>query len=403
VEGDLDWIVMKALEKERTRRYTTASDLAKDIERYLNNEPILARPPSNWYRLQKFARRNKVTFAAGVVMVFAAGAVFIALAAGLAVSTWLFVKEREARQLAAQAQDEAAMTRAEVLAFGNPELVERVTRAREFTGQLKEATDLVNAQRLQEAEPLLNAMLKESGSGGRFEIQVLELRADVLARTGRFAEAAVDLTRLTQLDPTNHWNWFILAPLLVEVGDEQGYDTLRKDMLDRFENLEEALPAERIVKAATLRPFTDREAQQVDPLLKTVFSEGAGEHAGDAFAQYLDGFQLCKGLVDYREGRPTEARQALQPVLNSTYFLFVPAAYAIQAMCYHQEQQPNKARAALQAGRDYADSRLTPINTNDLGQLWNDILIAKNLLEEAAATLNPPTAQGSTNAPATPQ
>ena len=56
VRGDLDWIVMKALEKDRTRRYETANGLARDVERYRADEPVLARPPSNLYRFQKLVR-----------------------------------------------------------------------------------------------------------------------------------------------------------------------------------------------------------------------------------------------------------------------------------------------------------------------------------------------------------
>ena len=59
LRGDLDWIVMKCLEKDRTRRYDTANDLAADVQRYLDGEPVLARPPSNLYRFQKFVRRHR--------------------------------------------------------------------------------------------------------------------------------------------------------------------------------------------------------------------------------------------------------------------------------------------------------------------------------------------------------
>src|SRR3989454_12648838 len=58
IDKDLDWIVMKCLEKDRARRYETANGLARDIERHLNQEPVLARPPSRVYRLHKFIRRN---------------------------------------------------------------------------------------------------------------------------------------------------------------------------------------------------------------------------------------------------------------------------------------------------------------------------------------------------------
>ena len=59
VRGELDWIVMKCLDKDRNRRYDTASGLAKDVESYLNDDPVRACPPSAWYRFRKFARRNK--------------------------------------------------------------------------------------------------------------------------------------------------------------------------------------------------------------------------------------------------------------------------------------------------------------------------------------------------------
>jgi eukaryotic-like serine/threonine-protein kinase len=59
VRGELDWIVMKALEKDRTRRYESASGLARDVERYLHDEPVEAGPPSARYRLRKYARKYR--------------------------------------------------------------------------------------------------------------------------------------------------------------------------------------------------------------------------------------------------------------------------------------------------------------------------------------------------------
>src|SRR5207245_372702 len=92
LRGDLDWIVMKCLEKDRTRRYDTANGVATDVQRYLNTEPVAARPPSQLYRFQKLVRRNKLAFGA-------ASAVVAALVIGLGLSTWLFLKEKEARQV----------------------------------------------------------------------------------------------------------------------------------------------------------------------------------------------------------------------------------------------------------------------------------------------------------------
>ena len=90
LKGDLDWIVMKCLEKDRTRRYETANGLATDLKRHLNNEPVVARPPSAAYRFQKFVRRNKVTFAA-------ASAVVLAVLCGLGLATVGLLRERLAR------------------------------------------------------------------------------------------------------------------------------------------------------------------------------------------------------------------------------------------------------------------------------------------------------------------
>src|SRR5205807_3825974 len=68
VRGELDWIVMKALEKDRNRRYETANGFAADVQRYLADEPVLACPPSAWYRFRKFARRNKGRVTAGLAL-----------------------------------------------------------------------------------------------------------------------------------------------------------------------------------------------------------------------------------------------------------------------------------------------------------------------------------------------
>ncbi|MBN1163078.1 MAG: serine/threonine protein kinase [Candidatus Krumholzibacteriota bacterium] len=71
LKGDLDWIIMKALDKDRSRRYASAADLAADIQRHLNNEPVLASPPSTIYRLKKFIIRHKVGVAAASLVVLA--------------------------------------------------------------------------------------------------------------------------------------------------------------------------------------------------------------------------------------------------------------------------------------------------------------------------------------------
>ncbi len=104
LRGDLDWLVMKALDKERDRRYETAASFAADIERYLNGEPIEARPPSALYRLRKNAARHRVALTT-------IGIVLITLVAAITLTTWqgvrAIVAEKETRATLERLKDEA--------------------------------------------------------------------------------------------------------------------------------------------------------------------------------------------------------------------------------------------------------------------------------------------------------
>ena len=122
IRGELDWIVMKALEKDRNRRYDTATDLAADVQRYLADEPVKACPPSAVYRLRKFIRRNKAALTTAAV-------VTAALVSGTAVSTWQAIR-------ASQANAVARTNEAKALAFAAAEKTARESEA----DQRKEAT-----------------------------------------------------------------------------------------------------------------------------------------------------------------------------------------------------------------------------------------------------------------------
>ena len=100
LRGNLDWIVMKALEKDRTRRYESAVGLAQDVARHLCNEPVVARPPTAAYRLSLMFRRNRLAFMSGAAIVSA-------LLITSVISTWMFLRERTARQVAAQERGRA--------------------------------------------------------------------------------------------------------------------------------------------------------------------------------------------------------------------------------------------------------------------------------------------------------
>src|SRR5437773_10595545 len=103
VRGELDWIVMKTLEKDRNRRYETANGFAADVQRYLADEPVQACPPSAMYRFRKFARRNKRALATASVV----GLAMVLAVAVLASSTVLIAREQQSTQTALQAETQA--------------------------------------------------------------------------------------------------------------------------------------------------------------------------------------------------------------------------------------------------------------------------------------------------------
>ncbi len=106
LRGDLDWVVMKALEKDRSRRYQTVNGLATDVQRYLADEPVVAGPPGAAYRLKKFVKRNQAQAAA-------AGLVLLALLGGMVGATWGYLRAEQSRRDAEAARDAEAEQRAE--------------------------------------------------------------------------------------------------------------------------------------------------------------------------------------------------------------------------------------------------------------------------------------------------
>ena len=98
LRGDLDWVVMKAIEKDRTRRYETALDMARELESFLKKEPVSARPPTMMYRTSRFVRRQPL-------LVGAATTILLVILAGIAVSSWMAWRADSARKLAVQRQE----------------------------------------------------------------------------------------------------------------------------------------------------------------------------------------------------------------------------------------------------------------------------------------------------------
>jgi hypothetical protein len=176
---------MKCLEKDRARRYETANGLATDVQRHLTNEPVLARPPGNLYRLQKTVRRHKLAFAA-------AGAVLVSLVLGLAATTVMFFKEQAALRGEKAARAQVAQQKSEV--------------------ELKKAeVERKNAE--------FRAMLVEAARSDRFV-------AEEKLRSGQEQSAFAHLARACEYDPSstlaaekgiaalNVWNYILPVSIL---------------------------------------------------------------------------------------------------------------------------------------------------------------------------------------------
>jgi len=149
LRGDLDWIVMKCLEKKRTRRYDTANGLALDVNRHLSNEPVVARPPTVAYQLQKAWLRNKVVYTAGC-MVVASLVIGISLSAW---QTWEATKAGNAAEVARK--NESVLRRNELALRKEAQESERVQRQQAYIADMSLAQRLLDENKLSLVDKLL--------------------------------------------------------------------------------------------------------------------------------------------------------------------------------------------------------------------------------------------------------
>jgi tetratricopeptide (TPR) repeat protein len=232
------------------------------------------------------------------------------------------------------------------------------------------------------AEPLLRkALAIDHERLGEPHPQSLACRralAQSLARRGRWREAAVELTRLTELAPADHWNWFLLAPALVEQGDPEVYRRWRRDLFARFGQTNDPIVAERIAKAGLLLPAAGAELETATRLA-TKALEAAGPHP---FAAY---FELARGLAEYRQGRPAAAVDWLRKCQShgDTPPNIETPARLLLAMAEAKSAQGAGARDALRAAIAQAEAASPRLDARDLGPNWQDAAIARILIEEA--------------------
>ncbi len=204
LRGDLDWVVMKCLEKDRTRRYESVSALAQDVERYLGDEPVLAGPPELSYRAGKFLRRHRVGVA------FAATA-SVLLAAGVAGTLVFAVRERgQRRQLEQRERDLLQVTQFQTAMLGgiDPEQAgaRLRTRLERDTPALAEplrgvnatdvALDFINQTILAPASGAIDAQFKDRPT---IDATLRQSLAETYSRLGMLDRALPLLRRTLEL------------------------------------------------------------------------------------------------------------------------------------------------------------------------------------------------------------
>ncbi|HWD21104.1 MAG TPA: protein kinase [Verrucomicrobiae bacterium] len=340
IQGDLDWIVMKALEKDRTRRFETASAMAMDLQRFLTNEPVEARPPNNWYRLQKMARRNKAVFAA-------AAGIVAALALGFGVSLHLYVKEKAA---------EKEQARLRQLAEAGLEFERTQRQHAEIGMQLWRAGVLMSQDQFDQAEALVK------------EVPPIPQRAAldnvlgmVRARYGKFPAAISNYIKSTQAQPTNDTGVHCLLPLLAHEGKTNEFDEWRLKALDQFQSTGDADVAERLGLDCLILPANEAEMGRIEKMLETVKSPN----------QPLA--ELARGLVEYRHGQFAAAAARLEKVVDHQ-----PNGNA------EQQARLILAMAQTKAG---ATVHLDPPNPTLTGPDWNEKMTTQLLANEARTVL----------------
>jgi len=176
VRGDLDWITMKCLEKDRHRRYETVNGLAMDLERHLHNEPVMARPTSRAYQFQKLIRRNKLVFSSVAL-------IFVVLALGIVGSTWEALRARRAER-----EQAAEKKKAEAEAIRSQQVAQDLLFALGQLGSL-----LSDETKLSQAEDVFRQSLtvarrNDQGNDHRHLASALNNLSRILVQEGKLDE-----------------------------------------------------------------------------------------------------------------------------------------------------------------------------------------------------------------------
>ncbi len=377
LEGDLDWIVMMALEKDRSRRYETVNGLLMDVQRYLNNEPVRARPPNQFYRLQKVVRRNKVVFVSGA-------AVSLTLMLGLGTSTWLFLNERQARHEQARLLTQAELAN---------EQETKLRRQAEDSERIIQAAIYVSRGKFEEADRVLdgvNNLVRPSLDG----VTAYRKVAEWLAFQGRWDKAGARYSKLIDIDELDHWkivtwDYQYCGTALAESGDVGRYTRFCRASVVHFTGTTNSNEAWRIIRTSLLMPATKERLASLGPLAE--ISENAFKQSPDVLPGNIWGI-IPVSLWKYRNGDYPAAEQWCRRALASPDKAPPRDAglHVILAMTCFQLGRLQEAQIELNQGRAMIGEQFA----NGLPQsesnpnFWWDWIYARILMREAVAMMS---------------
>ncbi|MEO5914564.1 MAG: serine/threonine-protein kinase [Luteolibacter sp.] len=375
IGGDLDWIIVKAMEKDRTRRYETANGMALDLQRFLDNQPILARPPGRAYVLRKLIRRNRAVFVSS-------GLVVLALVGGFGTSTILFFKARRAE-----------MRQAELRRLTEESLKNeaKLRRAAETRSRLTEAVTRVRQEDFEGAAKILSEMETPPSEPSLDAITALRDVGMWLGGHKRWAEARKCFEWLLEIDKLDPWrtvtlNYQACGALLGETGEPQRYFRFCNILCKAHSDTTDGDEAGRILKSCLLMPLTADLRNSLEKIAAT--NERWLEMAGP---QESTGWgPLPSALWRYRIGDDDAAiriASAGSKNSNSSQGYF-PSYHAILAMACEGAGDHPKAIEHFEIARTAFDVKWSSDLSSGNGQgYWYDWLFAKVLLKEAAEKL----------------
>jgi len=243
-----------------------------------------------------------------------------------------------------------------------------------------------------EAEQLLGDLLKSTPEGHPQRGGVLQVRGSFFARCRRWDEAAADLSKAVELEPSDDDAHFRLTVLLHETGETENYRAHCRKMVTDFRDANLPGPLGKAAEVSLLAAETGSDSEAARQLADQAFT--LGQHS-----YWVHDLEFIKGLAEYRAGNFASANDWVGKTIGQPTRVGGPrpdaAAYSILAMAQHQSHRPQEARAALAKSADIVNSKLLKLENPVLDENWVDWLIAHILLREASSLL-----EGQTNTPA---